>query len=90
MQAQRVDVWLWHARIFKTRSLATTEVSKGRMRLTRHEETRRINKASTLVRPGDALTLSKNGRIVRLNILDLGERRGPATEAQALYRQIEE
>lgn len=87
--AQRIDVWLWHARLFKTRSLATAIVNKGRVRITAMGETRRISKASTLVRAGDQLTLSKNGRIVRLEIVSLATRRGPAAEAQALYVQLD-
>ena len=87
---QRLDLWLWYARFFKTRSLATAQVSKGRMRITRSGETRRISKPAALIRPGDALTLSKNGRIVRIRIEALGERRGPATEAQTLYTPIED
>lgn len=86
----RIDIWLWHARQFKTRSLATTTVSKGRMRLTSAGTTRRINKPATLVRAGDILTLPCNGRIVLLEILALGTRRGPAAEAQQLYRSVDD
>ena len=88
--AIRIDVWLWQARQFKTRSLATSMVAKGRMRLTSSGTTRRIAKPSALVRAGDILTLPRDGMIVRLEILALGTRRGPATEAQALYRLVED
>ena len=87
---QRIDTWLWHARFFKTRSLATAVVAKGRVRLTRFGQTRRITKASATVRPGDTLTLPLNRRIVRLEILGLADRRGPAPEAQGLYHAIDE
>jgi len=86
----RIDVWLWHARQFKTRSLATTAVQKGRIRLTSAGATRRISKPATLVREGDTLTLPLNRQIVRLEVLALGTRRGPATEAQLLYRHVED
>jgi ribosome-associated heat shock protein Hsp15 len=89
-EAIRIDIWLWHARQFKTRSLATMGVQKGRLRLTSAGTTRRISKPSALVRAGDTLTLPRNGRIVRLQILALGTRRGPASEAQALYREVED
>ncbi|WP_417483144.1 RNA-binding S4 domain-containing protein [Maricaulis sp.] len=84
-EAQRIDLWLWHARIFKTRSLATAIVAKGRIRLTANGMTRRVSKPATLVRAGDTLTLPRNGSIVCLTILALAQRRGTATQAQALY-----
>lgn len=85
-EAQRIDLWLWHARIFKTRSLATAIVAKGRIRLTANGLTRRISKPASLVRAGDTLTLLRNGSIVSLTILALAQRRGTASQAQALYR----
>lgn len=88
-EAQRIDAWLWQARFYKTRSLATAVVSKGRIRIARDGVVRRISKASATVRPGDELTWPRNGKIVSLEILALGERRGPASEAQTLYRLIE-
>lgn len=87
---QRIDIWLWQARFFKTRSLATTIVQKGQCRITSGGTTRRISKASSLVRIGDGLTFKKNGRIVQLEILELSARRGPAAEAQTLYRLLED
>ncbi|WP_323761657.1 RNA-binding S4 domain-containing protein [Maricaulis sp.] len=88
--AIRIDVWLWQARQFKTRSLATAIVQKGRLRVSRDGLTRKINKPSTLVRAGDTLTLPRNDGIVRLEILALGTRRGPASEAQTLYRRLDD
>ena len=85
-EGQRIDLWLWHARFFKTRSLATTIVAKGRIRVSSHGLTRRISKPATLVRAGDTLTLVRNGSIVCVTILALAERRGNATQAQALYQ----
>lgn len=87
--AIRVDVWLWRARFFKTRSLATKIVADGQVRLGHAGTVRRLTKASALVRPGDTLTLLVNRQIVQLEILDLGTRRGPASEARGLYRPIE-
>ncbi|MGK0266138.1 MAG: ribosome-associated heat shock protein Hsp15 [Maricaulis sp.] len=89
-EAQRIDLWLWHARIFKTRSLATAIVAKGRIRLTANGLTRRISKPASLVRAGDTLTLLRNGSIVSLTILALAQRRGTAPQAQALYRMPDE
>tara|TARA_R110002072_G_scaffold29206_7_gene92771 strand:- start:736 stop:1095 length:360 start_codon:yes stop_codon:yes gene_type:complete len=88
--AQRIDLWLWHARFFKTRSLATAIVAKGRIRVTANGLTRRISKPATLVRAGDTLTLLRNGSIVCLTILALADRRGTAAQAQALYQLPDE
>jgi len=89
-EARRVDVWLWHARLFKTRTLATRVVSKGQVRVESAGTVRRLTKASALVRQGDTLTLPLNRRIVRLEILGVGTRRGPAAEARLLYRLLDE
>lgn len=85
MQAQeqklRVDKWLWQARFFKTRSLASKMVSAGHVRL----NGKKITKSATQVCVGDHLGFSQ-GRIERqVQVLGLGERRGPASEAQKLY-----
>lgn len=82
----RVDVWLWRARFFKTRALACRMVEDGRVRLTRGSgEQSRLDKGSRCVRPGDQLVFALGGRVHALRILALGERRGPAEEARALY-----
>ncbi|SFD44992.1 RNA-binding S4 domain-containing protein [Roseivivax sediminis] len=80
----RVDKWLWHARFFKTRSLAAKVVSGGAVRL----NGARIAKASVAVAVGDVLTFpqARDVRVVR--VLALGERRGPAPEARALYDDL--
>ena len=77
----RIDKWLWQARFFKTRSLAATQVSGGHVRL----NGKRVLKPAQAVVPGDVLTFPQ-GRIARVvRIEALGERRGPAPEAQTLY-----
>ena len=77
----RLDKWLWHARFFKTRSLAARVVGEGRVRVNGE----RVEKPALGVRAGDVLTFPQ-GRAVRVvAILALGERRGPAAEAAALY-----
>ena len=86
----RVDVWLWRARMFKTRSLATAVVNKGQVRLTSNGVTRRLGKASALVRAGDTLTLPWNKQILHLRVVALGERRGPASEARELYEIVDD
>lgn len=80
-QKLRVDKWLWHARFFKTRSLASKVVSAGHVRV----NGKKTSKSATTVRIGDRLRFAQ-GRIEReVEVLGLGERRGPAVEAQTLY-----
>ncbi len=83
--SQRIDQWLWYARFFKTRTLAAKFVSDGKVRLTRREESIRIQKPSFLVQKGDALVFTRADQLRIISIIDIASRRGPATEAQALY-----
>jgi ribosomal 50S subunit-recycling heat shock protein len=84
----RLDVWLWRARFFKSRALAARFLDEGRARISRHgSEPVRIDKASRTVRPGDSLVFAIGGRLVAVKIEALGERRGSAGEARALYSE---
>ena len=77
----RLDKWLWHARFFKTRSLAARMVGEGRVRVNGE----RVEKPAAALREGDVLTFPQ-GRTVRVvAVRALGTRRGPADEARALY-----
>jgi ribosome-associated heat shock protein Hsp15 len=87
--ACRVDVWLWRARFFKTRSLAARMVEEGRVRLSRAGQETRLDKPSRTVRPGDGLVFAVDGRLTAVRVEGLGERRGPAAEAQALYSPLD-
>ncbi|MCF1708997.1 RNA-binding S4 domain-containing protein [Tabrizicola sp. J26] len=82
---ERIDKWLWHARFFKTRSLATAEVAAGHVRL----NGQKIAKPAHPVGEGDTLTFPQGGRIRLIRVLTLGARRGPASEAQALYLDLD-
>lgn len=86
----RLDIWLWRARFFKTRGMATDYVSRKGVRLTRHGDTRKVTKAGARILPGDVLTFYKAKAIETVEILAPGARRGPATEAQTLYRRVSE
>ena len=77
----RVDKWLWQARFFKTRSLASKVVSSGQVRI----NSKKVTKPSYLVAAEDVLTFAKENRIRVIEIRTLGKRRGPAVEAQELY-----
>jgi ribosome-associated heat shock protein Hsp15 len=82
----RIDKWLWHARFFKTRTLAAKTVSGGHVRV----NGQKISKSSHAVTPGDVLTFPQAKRIRVARIEALGTRRGPAPEAQALYFDMTE
>ncbi|GGH30352.1 heat shock protein Hsp15 [Cribrihabitans marinus] len=80
----RLDKWLWHARFFKTRSLAAKLVGGGHVRL----NGARVTKPAQPVGPGDVLTFAQ-GRDVRVVRVEApGTRRGPAPEAQTLYADL--
>ena len=81
----RIDVWLWRARFAKTRTLAAAMVEKGAIRLTHQGRQSRLDKPSRAVHPGDRLVFALSGRLIDLEVTGLGDRRGPADEARALY-----
>jgi ribosome-associated heat shock protein Hsp15 len=83
----RIDVWLWRARFFKTRSLAARAVEAGSVRLMRGGSGRLVAKPAEGVGPGDMLTVAAGRMLRTVRVLALGERRGPATEARALYAE---
>jgi ribosome-associated heat shock protein Hsp15 len=82
--ALRIDKWLWYARFFKTRALASRVVAAGKVRLGGAV----TPKAHQKVRPGDVLTFPQGPNIRVVKIVELGVRRGPAPEAQALYEDL--
>ena len=86
----RLDVWLWRARFYKTRSLSSAEISRRGVRITRTGQTRRTSKPGANIRVGDIVTFGKSVHIRTVEVLGLGERRGPASEAAALYNDIAE
>jgi len=85
----RVDVWLWRARFFKTRSLAARIVEAGGVRLMRGGPRTPLDKPSRGVRCGDVLTFAQGPRWMAVKVEALGVRRGPAPEARALYSLLD-
>ncbi|HSV29684.1 MAG TPA: RNA-binding S4 domain-containing protein [Candidatus Omnitrophota bacterium] len=83
-ESLRIDKWLWFARFFKTRSLAASVVEGGQVWLNGVV----VGKCSQTVKPGDELAFPLGGRLRRVTVVALGERRGPAPEAQGLYRNV--
>ncbi len=81
---QRLDKWLWYARLAKTRTLAQRLAVSGHVRINRD----RTASASQPVKTGDVLTVALPGGVRVLKILATGDRRGPAAEARLLYEDL--
>lgn len=85
MDRQRVDKWLWHARVVRTRSDAAALVSKGHVRLNGLRE----KSPGHTVKAGDVLTIALDSRIRILKVLEFAERRGDADAARGLYADLQ-
>lgn len=81
---QRLDKWLWYARIVKSRTLAQKLIASGAVRV----DATRVTTTGYRIAPGVVITLSVHDRLRVLRVLDGGTRRGPATEAQTLYEDL--
>lgn len=81
---QRIDKWLWFARVTKTRTLAQKLATSGRVRVNREKN----DSASRIVRAGDTLTIAFEAGVRVLRVLAPGARRGPASEASLLYDDL--
>ena len=81
---QRIDKWLWFARLIKTRTLASELVTAGKVRL----NCIRVEKPGRIVRVGDVVTVSLNRWVRVFKVTGLGERRGPSAAALALYEEL--
>lgn len=83
MDRQRIDKWLWHARVVRTRSAAAALVDEGLVR----RNGSRVNATSQPVRPGDVVTIAFD-RIKILKVIGFSERRGDADSVRALCEDI--
>ncbi len=81
---QRVDKWLFFARVVKSRSLAAKLAQAGKVRVNGN----RIEQAAYQLKIGDVLTITLERRILVYRLLDPGTRRGPAEEARQLYEDL--
>jgi ribosome-associated heat shock protein Hsp15 len=81
---QRIDRWLWHARLVRTRALAATLASSGHVRV----NGRRVSAPSRAVRTGDVLTLALPGSVKVVRVAGIAPRRGQAATARALYEEL--
>jgi ribosome-associated heat shock protein Hsp15 len=85
MTSVRMDMWLWAARFFKTRTLAKRACELGRILSNGHPA-----KAARDVRVGDRLGVTNEGGDFQIEVLLISDVRGPAAVAQTLYRETEE
>jgi ribosome-associated heat shock protein Hsp15 len=81
---QRIDKWIWFARITKTRTLASEVVAGGKIRVNRV----RVVKPSQTVRAGDVLTVALGRQVRVLKVMGLGVRRGAPASARTLYEEL--
>lgn len=84
MDRQRIDKWLWHARVLRTRSAAAELVASGLVRL----NGQRVTAPSQLVRAGDVLTIALDRQVRILKVAGFAERRGNAEAGRALYEDM--
>ena len=86
---QRLDKWLWCARLAKSRAECSRIVERGAVRLNRQP----VDKPHAKLRPGDVITLAlgdaERGTIRIWRVVTLAARRGPAPEARGLYEELE-
>jgi ribosome-associated heat shock protein Hsp15 len=84
LDRQRIDKWLWHARVVRTRSAAAALVSAGYVRLNGD----RTDAPARAVRPGDVLTVALDRTVRILKVAGFAERRGPSEVAVGLYEDL--
>ena len=83
-EGQRLDRWLWFARITKSRTLAQVLIERGKVRINKE----RVQKTSHWLKPGDSVTISLGPKVRIFKVLGIGARRGPASEAACLYEEL--
>ena len=85
MEKTRIDKWLWAARFFKTRSLATEAVNRGHVQINQVDI-----KPAREIRVGEVLTVWQAKIARTVVVLGISEQRGPAAVAQLLYAETQE
>jgi ribosome-associated heat shock protein Hsp15 len=84
LDRQRIDKWLWHARVVRTRSAAAALAASGHVRVNGE----RVNAPSRAVRPDDVVTVALDRTVRVLRVLRFAERRGSADDARALWEDL--
>ncbi len=85
LDRQRIDRWLWHARLVRTRGAAAALAGAGYVRV----NGARIDAPARMVRTGDVITVALDRRVRVLKVTGFAERRGPAGTVAALYEELE-
>lgn len=81
---QRIDKWLWHARVARTRTTASELVSGGKVRVNRE----RVVKPGAVVHVGDIVTVTFGSSVRAIKVKAFADRRGSATEAAQLFEEL--
>jgi ribosome-associated heat shock protein Hsp15 len=81
---QRIDRWLWHARLVRTREAAAALAGAGCVRV----NGMRIDAPGRMVRTGDVITVALERSVRVLKVVGFSERRGPARSGEALYEEL--
>jgi ribosome-associated heat shock protein Hsp15 len=84
LDRQRIDKWLWHARVVRTRTAAAALAESGHVRL----NSQRIDAASRTVRVGDVVTIALDRTVRVLKVSGFAERRGSADDARGIYEDL--
>ncbi|GAB6997580.1 RNA-binding S4 domain-containing protein [Bradyrhizobium viridifuturi] len=85
MDRQRLDKWLWHARVVKARTSAAELVASGHVRLNGTRE----KSPGHAVKPGDVITVALDNSVRVLKVIGFAERRGDASSARELYEDLQ-
>ena len=85
VERQRIDRWLWHARVVRTRGAAAALAGSGHVRV----NGARIDAPGRMIRTGDVVTVALDGGVRVLKVVGFVERRGPARSTAMLYQNIE-
>ena len=80
----RLDTWLWYARFYKSRSLSSKAILNGKLRV----NSNKVIKPASKVKINDVLTINHINMVRIIQVQSLGSRRGPASEAQKLYKDL--
>jgi len=86
LERQRLDKWLWHARVVKARSSAAALVAAGHVRINGARE----KAPGHAVKAGDVLTIGLDNSVRILKVVAFAERRGDATAARVLYEDLQD
>jgi ribosome-associated heat shock protein Hsp15 len=85
VERQRIDRWLWHARLVRTRGAAAALAGSGYVRV----NGARINAPGRMIRAGDVITVALDRGVRVLKVIGFVDRRGPAPSAAALYQDLQ-